>query len=169
MPPILPAVSATGNLEKPPAAPRGLNTALLAERRAICVALKQQGWTHNEIVEGTGLTYEQVRYCLRMARYDGQLADTVADLAHGALPQAVENLSKILEDDTHENHWDATKETLKGLGAFKSHKNTVQEGGGAAMALQINFQMPDGSSDVPTVVVNSARGEIGANPRADGE
>lgn len=145
-----------------------LSEALYRERGAIIVALKAQGYTYTEIAEATGLTVWQIRYTCRRARAANELSDVVADLSHRALPQAVENLVSALEDPKDPNHWKATEETLHGLGAFKSHKNNVNEGSGAVSPLQIAFIM-QGGGDVPNVIVNSPRGEIGGTPRQDAE
>jgi hypothetical protein len=145
-----------------------LSDELYKERGAIVVALKAQGYSYNEVSEATGLTVWQVRYACRRARAANELIDSVADLSHRALPQAIDNLVTALENPTDPNHWKATEETLHGLGAFKSHKNNVNEGSGAVSPLQIAFVM-QGGGDVPTVIVNSPRGEIGGNIRQDAE
>lgn len=145
---------------------QGLSPELYAQRAILVVALRAEGHTTKEICEMTKLTPWQVKYACRQARRENQLQDVVADLSHRALPQATENLIDALEDPANPNHWKATEETLHGLGAFKSHKNNVNEGSGAAMPLNIVFNM-NGGGDVPTVIVNSPRGEIGGTPRQD--
>jgi hypothetical protein len=165
-----PAISKTGELPADwvPPATVGLPEELYAERAAIVVALKAEGYTNKEITATTGLSLWQIRYACRQARKRGDLQDVISDLSHRALPQAVENLVDALEDPENVNHWKATEETLHGLGAFKSHKNNVNEGSGATAPLQIAFVM-QGGGDVPTVIVNSTRGEIGGTPRQDVE
>lgn len=145
-----------------------LPDALYQERAAIVVALRNEGYTNKEIAEATGLTHGQVKYALIRARAANQIQDVATFLANRALPQAAENLVRALEDDKDENHWRATEKTLEGLGAFKSHKNTVQEGTGTVQSLNVVFQML-GGGDIPTVIVNGPRGEIGGVPRVDAE
>lgn len=153
----------------PPVPPHvGLPDALYAERAAIIVALKTEGYTSKEICDITQLSLEQVKYALIKARREGKLQDVVADLSHRALPRAVENLMEALENPDNPFHFKATEATLEGLGAFKSHKNNVNEGSGGPAPLQIAFVM-QGGGDVPTVVINSSRGEIGGTPRQDAE
>ena len=138
------------------------------ERAAVIVALKSQGYSTAEIAKQTRLTPQEIKTALRLARLSGALTDTLLDLPNRALPQAIENLVAALENPKHEHHWPATIETLHGLGAFKQYKNNTSDGAGGVSPLQVNFVMKDGG-DVPTIIVNGPRGEIGGVAREDEE
>lgn len=129
--------------------------------RVMATALRLRGNKVREIAQYLGLGERRVRLLLRQARQDGNLVDTLADLQFEALPLAVEKLITKLEN----GDWDAIKETLKGLGAFRHYSQQDNAGQQDNRQLQVNFIMPPQPQALnPKGIVGTPRGVIDAVP-----
>lgn len=123
-----------------------------ADIRVIATALKLRGYSVKTIAKGLVVSEQRIRRVLKQARQDGNLADVLTDLTTEALPLAVEKLIEHLEDG-HE--W-AIRDTLKGLGAFRTHTQQDGAAGPPSNNLEVNFIMPT----MPQVM--NPRGIVGA-------
>ncbi len=160
-----PLISKTGDqpeLNLPPLN-EGLSPELYEERALICLALRLEGYTYEEIEQKTKLSIQQIRYACRKARRAGRLRDTIELIDNEAVPQAVENLLSLLRKEDRE----ATFKVLDGRGVFRKFNNNKNEGGGPMGAgvppLQINILSPTGGA-LPTVIVNSEKGSVVGTP-----
>jgi hypothetical protein len=144
----------------PPVDP-GFPAELFEDRALIVLAMRQDGYTTDEIVEKTKLTIGQVRYAMFKARQSGKLRDVIDLIDNEAVPQAVENLLKKLRKNNETNEFgDAEIQVLKGRGVFQNfNKNQGGPGGTVLPNLQINFINKDGG-DLPAIIVNSDSGEV---------
>jgi hypothetical protein len=164
-----PVVSKTG--EPPPPAVQSppnnsLPEGIYADRYAIVIALRAEGYTHKEIAEKTGLSIWQIQTACHKARQSGQMRDALDMIDNSALPQAVDNLLEGLRKGDKEY----TLEVLKGRGAFRKFSDKPGAGVGALSLppLQINILTPAGGN-VPTVIINSEKGAVIGTPRDDAE
>jgi len=150
-------------------APHALSDELYEDRFLICLALRLEGYTVEEIQEKTGLTLRQVQYACMKARRAGKLRDVIDVIENDAVPQAVENLRTALNNPEHEHWWDATTETLHGRGVFRRFNTQKTDGGGgdALPNLQIAIINPGGGAELPTVIVNSQVGSVVGVARED--
>lgn len=89
-----------------------------AEVEGVVVALRMQGVTVRDIGLAIGADTRRVQRILRNARAGGKVNDVLVDLTHQALPAAIE---KLLEKIDEGKAW-AIKDTLKGLGAFRTYR-----------------------------------------------
>lgn len=110
-----------------------------AAMRGVLLALKIQGYSAKSLADLFAMDVTRVRRILRQARADGALNDVTQDLLTDALPLAVEKLVDALEKG---ETW-AIQDTLKGLGAFKTHTAGDHGGGAAQTNLEVTFVMPD--------------------------
>lgn len=143
---------------------------LYEDRALICIALRTDGYSYQEIQNKTGLSKWQVKDACRRARRAGNLRDVIDLIDDEVVPQAIENLREALDDPKHPNHWTATSETLHGRGVFRNFSNNKNEGGIAEARLpplQINIINPGGGTDLPAVIVNSERGSVIGSPRLE--
>jgi len=170
VPAATPVVSKTGQ-EPPPRLDNGgatnsLPDSLYADRYAVVVALRMEGYTQQEIADKTGLTLWQIQNACHRARQNGRLRDVLDMIDNTAVPQAVDNLVEGLRKGDKEY----TLEVLKGRGAFRKFSDKPGAGAGAMALppLQINILTPQGGQ-VPTVIVNSEKGAVIGTPRDDAE
>jgi len=109
-----------------------------ADLRVMATALKLRGYSVKTIATGLGVNPERIRRVLKQARRDGNLNDTLSDLTTEALPLAIEGLVDALEN---KEAW-AIKDTLRGLGAFRTYTQSESGAGEAPKTLEVNFIMP---------------------------
>lgn len=137
------------------------------ERVAAAAALRAAGVKPGRIAQMLGVAVGTVRDYLVAAREWGGLDDVVRDIEFRHVPQAVQNLGKLLESGDKE----ATLETLKGRGVFRTFGNTKVDGPVGANAMQVNVTfngVPAGESahlDPLKQVVGSAGEIVGAPNR----
>lgn len=126
--------------------------------KVLATALKLRGYSVNLIANGLGVKPDRIRRVLKQARCDGQIDDVLRDLTTDALPLAVEKLIDALENG---QQW-AIQDTLKGLGAFRTHHGA--EGGALpSNNLEVNFIMPTMPQVMnPRGIVGAPRGVIDA-------
>jgi hypothetical protein len=124
-----------------------------ADIRVVATALRLRGYSVKTIATGLDVSAERVRRVLRQARQDGNLHDVLADLTTEALPLAVE---KLIEAIGEGQVW-AISDTLKGLGAFRTHQAhdgvTVRD----ERKLEVNFVIP-----AAAMAAVNPRGIVGA-------
>lgn len=117
---------------------------LYEARVAIVAALKQEGYSRNEIADALNMTPAGVDWSMRKARERGLiakgLAAAVEELDNEALPLAVESLIHHLR----EKNPDVTLKTLQGRGAFLTKGSGVSGNGGGNVNFQLNFVLPEG-------------------------
>ena len=114
---------------------------LLPERLPRIIELAAEGWTREEIAQELGMTRNALRVLLYKARQQGQLLDSEDRVVHQAVPLAIDNLINLLEKgDKHTTH-----EMLKGVGIWKSHAQTKNEGQTGPVVLAVKFEIPEGS------------------------
>lgn len=123
-----------------------------ADLRVLATALKLRGYQTKMIATGLGVSVNKIRRVLKQARMDGNLTDILTDLTTEALPLAVEKLIDALEDG---QKW-AVQDTLRGLGAFRTHTQTDTGQQQPSNTLEVNFIMPA----VPQTM--NPRGIVGA-------
>jgi hypothetical protein len=131
--------------------------------RVLATALKLRGYPVTLIANGLGVKPDRIRRVLKQSRSDGNLDDVLKDLTTEALPLAVEKLVDALGNG---ERW-AIQDTLKGLGAFRTHH--AQEGGGQlpSNTLEVNFIMPTVPQVMnPRGIVGAPRGVIDVAPVA---
>jgi hypothetical protein len=122
---------------------------------AIGIALRVKGYTAKEIAIAMDVPLAQVRRVLRNGRVNGKLRDVVQDLQASALPLAVEGLIESLEKG---EKW-AISETLRGLGAFKTHTAQQIDAKTESTDLSITFIQPATQQVMnPNGIVGRARG-----------
>lgn len=127
---------------------------------AVIVYCRLNGMSNSEIAEALGVKPRTVSQLLYRARTEYGFSDIVDRVQHHALPQAVENMTQMLEEGDRE----MTLETLKGLGVFKKHVvGKEQGGGGNGNVLRVEFALPEGVTldSAPVIAV----GGVIANPR----
>lgn len=89
-----------------------------AQVEGAVLGLRLKGVPATQIAPALGVPLERVRRILRTVRVDKRLNDVLVDLTHDALPRAVEQLIAKIDQG---KDW-AIKDTLKGLGAFRSYR-----------------------------------------------
>jgi len=137
-------------------------------RVAVVVALRAQGSSYAEIETQTKLTKRQIAYCMRHA-YEAKIA--LAQIQHRldnvAVPLAVEGLVNILEDDEHDRHYDAIRDTLYGRGEFRNHSHSVNDNRNTTLTLTVEYEMTQGGKIPDVVQVTEASGLMVGRPRED--
>ena len=122
---------------------------------AIGIALRLKGYTAKDIAIALDVPLTQVRRVLRNGRVNGKLRDVVNDLQASALPLAVEGLIESLERG---ERW-AISETLRGLGAFKTHTAQQIDAKTESTELSVTFVQPHAPMVMnPNGIVGRARG-----------
>lgn len=122
---------------------------------AIGIALRMKGYTAKDIAIALDVPLTQVRRVLRNGRVNGKLRDVVEDLQASALPLAVEGLIESLERG---ERW-AISETLRGLGAFKTHTAQQIDAKTESTELSVTFVQPNAPMVMnPNGIVGRARG-----------
>lgn len=130
-----------------------------ANLRVLATVLKLRGYKTTEVAKILGTDARRVIRVLRQARQDGNLDDVLADLKFEALPLAVEKLIDKLE----KGDWEAVRETLRGLGAFRTYTQQTSDGGGDNRTLNVQFIMPPAPQAVnPRGIVGRPREVIDA-------
>lgn len=139
-------------------------------RIAVVVAMRAQGLTHKEITAQTGLGTAQIRNAMRHA-YEQKIA--LAHLQHRldnvAVPLAVEGLITVLEDEDHDKHYDAIRDTLYGRGEFRNHSHSVNDNRNVNLNLTVEYEMPDGGKVPDVVQLTEENGLMIGKPRDDGD
>lgn len=122
--------------------------------RVLATALRLRGYPIQTIAVGLDVPASRVRRVLKQARLDGNLHDTLADLTTEALPLAIEQLIEKL----HAGEPWAIKETLRGMGAFRTY--TQQDGTQVRdeRKLEVTFTVPAHQTMPPM----NPRGIVGA-------
>ena len=124
--------------------------------QAMAVALRLKGYKPKEIAIAMDVSVARVRRSLSQGRTSGALRDVVNDLQATALPLAVEQLIEKLEKG---EDW-AIKETLRGLGAFRSYAAQQIDAKTQSTELVVSFVQPAQPVIVnPAGIVGRARGE----------
>jgi hypothetical protein len=125
--------------------------------QAVAIALRLKGYKPKEIAVAMDVPVSRVRRVLTNGRTSGALRDVVNDLQATALPLAVEKLIEKLEDG-HE--W-AIKETLRGLGAFRTHTAQQIDTKSQSTELVVSFVQPAQPITAnPAGIVGRSREEI---------
>ena len=109
-----------------------------SEIRALVVVMTLRGYSPAVIARGLGVSRTLVRRVQRQARIDGHLDGGLTALQTEALPLAIEGLTKKLR----QGDWNAIKETLRGLGAFRTYAHTDDQSQKASQTLDVTFVMP---------------------------
>lgn len=139
-------------------------------RVAIVVAMRAQGCTWQEITASTGLSSKQIKYAMQNA-HEARLA--LAQLQHRldnvAVPLAVEGLINVLEDEEHDKHYDAIRDTLYGRGEFRNHSHSLNENRNLNLNLTVEYEMPDGGKVPDVVQLTEENGLMVGRPRDDGD
>jgi hypothetical protein len=84
-----------------------------------------------------------------------------------ALPLAVEGLIEVLEDPTHDKHYDAIRDTLYGRGEFRNHSHSVSDNRNVNLTMTVEYEMPNGGAVPDVVQVNDTTGLMVGRPRED--
>ena len=126
-----------------------------SELAARCIALRMLGYTVRDICAETGVPTRQLHRFLKMARERQGLQDIGPVLDHVALPLAVDNLVKGLEEGDQK----LTLATLNGRGAFSKHSKS--ETANTDVSLEIRVEMPD-RAGAPIAVID---GQVVGVPR----
>jgi len=130
----------------------------LPPRMAQVVALRILGMKASEIADKLAISVHTVNQHLYVARSRGKLSDVGPILDHVAVPLAMDNLIKGLEEEDKEY----TLEVLKGRGAFRSHSASVSSGSVGPMQLQIQVELPQGAHGK---VIDVGVGQVMGKPR----
>lgn len=143
----------------PKKTPKGGAPSKVARQFAAILACRCEGMSDKQIAEALGLAVSTVRTILYKARKQQGFSDIVDRVENRAVPQAVDNLIEFLDEKDRE----FTKETLKGVGIFRSHSaQKVDASSETLNTLRVEFVMPDfGAAALPQTAV----GSIVANSR----
>lgn len=127
---------------------------------AAIVYMRMHGMSNKDIAEKLGVRPMRVNEILYKARTEYGFRDLLERVEHQIIPQAVENLTTLLNEGDRE----ATFETLKGTGVFRKHVVGKDSGATpASNALTVQINLPEGMTfdTMPMVAV----GSILANPK----
>jgi hypothetical protein len=149
--------------------PERLKFALLndADRQAIMtivVTMKDMGWSSRKIQQHTRIDRTELALILRLARQHQGLNDVLKDVDLSMLPQAADNMRRVLEDPRHPKNYDASVKLMAGRGILVTHAKSA-----AAVlsqtTLEVTFKNLPGSPDGPLPVPTP--GIIVGKPRED--
>lgn len=105
----------------------------------VLIALRLRKYTQKQIADGLGLDVQRVRRLLARARSGGRFADVLEDLTTEAVPLAVEGLLDHLRDG---REW-AIKETLHGMGLFRTYSDQQSSSVKQETTLSVTFTVPE--------------------------
>lgn len=141
----------------------------LPRQLAALVALRAQGFDNAEIADKLGVTRQKLTALITKARKEYGWSDLADQIAHRAVPQAVENVVKHLDYEGTAaaqklGQHQMTREVLKGVGVFKTHSAVKQESKNETTnTLRVEIVMPELPPGVQALSLTE--GSVFATPR----
>lgn len=138
-----------------------------ADREAVMrlvVTLKDMGWSQRKIEQHTKIDRTELALILRTARQHQGLVDVLKDVDLSMLPQAADNVRRVLENPKHPKWWETSMKVMAGRGMLVTHAKSAS----VALSqnvLEVTFKnlpgAPDGplATPVPGVIVGKPRTE----------
>lgn len=121
----------------------------LPRQLAALVALRAQGYDNHEIADKLRVTPRKLKALIAKARKEYGWSDLADQLAHVAIPLAMESTIKHLEHEASaagvaEGRSTVTRATLAGVGVFKSHSAAkVESKSEETKILRVEIALPE--------------------------